>query len=84
VAHPTSPHITIYNRSGDTFTKLTNPATLPTGTGQGVAWNYDSTSLAVAHSTTPFVTIYNRSADTFTKLDNPATLPGDFGNAIDW
>ena len=34
VAHQNSPFITIYKRSGDTFTKLADPATLPTGTWQ--------------------------------------------------
>jgi hypothetical protein len=38
VAHGTSPFVTVYKRSGDTFTKLANPATLPTGAGYGVAF----------------------------------------------
>jgi hypothetical protein len=38
VAHATSPFVTIYKRSGDTFTKLANPATLPTNFGYGVAF----------------------------------------------
>ena len=63
----------------DTFTKLTNPATLPVGDGYGAAFDPTSTYLAVAHWTTPFVTIYKRSGDTFTKLTNPATLPTGIG-----
>jgi lipopolysaccharide export system protein LptC len=74
VAHFTSPFITIYKRSGDTFTKLANPATLPASTGNGVAFSSDDTYMAVAHSTSPFITIYKRSGDTFTKLADPATL----------
>ena len=38
VAHNTSPFVTIYSRSGDTFTKLPNPAALPTGIGYGVGF----------------------------------------------
>ena len=38
VAHEVSPYVTIYKRSGDTFTKLVNPAALPTGVGYGVAF----------------------------------------------
>ena len=75
VAHATTPFITIYKRSGDTFTKLDNPATLPTGQGWGCAFSTDGVYLAVAHATTPWVTIYKRSGDTFTKLADPATLP---------
>ena len=63
----------------DTFTKLTNPATLPVGDGYGAAFDPTSTYLAVAHWTTPFVTIYKRSGDTFTKLTNPGTLPTGIG-----
>jgi hypothetical protein len=54
-----SPYITIYKRSGDTFTKLANPATLPTGTGYGCAFDPTGTYLAVAHSLSPYITIYN-------------------------
>ena len=60
VGHGGSPHITIYKRSGDTFTKFTNPATLPASVGRGAAFSTDDTYLAVAHSTTPFITIYKQ------------------------
>jgi hypothetical protein len=82
VAHPTSPFITIYKRSGDTFTKLADPATLPTGTGVSVAFSSDDTYMAVAHVNSPFITIYKRSGDTFTKLADPATLPASTGNGV--
>jgi hypothetical protein len=84
VSHNNTPFITIYNRSGDTFTKLANPATLPASTSNGVAWNHDGSSLAVAHATSPFITIYNRSGDTFTKLANPETLPPNTVNDVAW
>ena len=80
VAHTTTPFITIYKRSGDTFTKLANPATLPTGTGNSCAFSADGNYLAVVHGTTPCITIYKRSGDTFAKLANPATLPTSGGN----
>ena len=82
VAHNSSPFITIYKRSGDTFTKLSNPATLPPSTGRGVAFSSDDTYMAVAHSTSPYITIYKRSGDTFTKLSNPATLPASTGRGV--
>ena len=79
VAHLASPYITIYKRSGDTFTKLADPGTLPTGNGRGCAFSSDDTYLAIAHDTSPYVTIYKRSGDTFTKLADPASLPTDTG-----
>ena len=62
-----------------TFTKLSNPATLPTGTGYGCTFSPDGTYLAVAHSSSPNITIYKRDGDTFTKLSNPAILPAGAG-----
>ena len=60
--------------------KLTNPGTLPAGTGYGCSFSPDGTFLAVAHALTPFITIYKRSGDTFTKLTNPGTLPASTAN----
>ena len=58
VAHASSPYITIYKRSGDTFTKLSNPSSRPTGNGEGCAFSPDGMYLAVAHATSPYITIY--------------------------
>ncbi len=82
VAHDGSPYVTIYGQDVDDFNKLADPATLPTGTGFGVAFSADGTYMAVAHATSPFVTIYKRSGDTFTKLANPAALPTGAGNGV--
>jgi hypothetical protein len=82
VVHQTSPYVTIYGQDANDFTKLANPATLPTSTGNGVAFSADGTYMAVAHDVSPFVTIYKRSGDTFTKLANPATLPTNFGYGV--
>ncbi len=79
VACNSSPYITIYKRSGDTFTKLANPATLPASTGWGCAFDPTGTYLAVAHYGSPYITIYKRDGDTFTKLADPATLPASHG-----
>ena len=79
ITHAITPFVTIYKRSGDTFTKLANPATLPAGTGRGAAFDPSGTYLSITHAITPFVTIYKRSGDTFTKLANPAILPTGTG-----
>lgn len=70
-----TPFLLIYKRSGDTFTKLANPAVPPSGIGKGVSFSSDGLYLAVAHAVSPFITIYKRSGDTFAKLANPASLP---------
>lgn len=71
-----SPYIYIWKKSGaDTWTKLGNPAVLPTGITTGCSLDWDGNYLAVSHYTTPFITIYKRSDSTFTKLDDPVDLP---------
>jgi WD40 repeat protein len=59
------------------------PTTLPTGSGNGVAFSPDGLSVAVAHASTPFVTAYPWSGGGFgTKFSNPATLPTGNGNGV--
>ena len=79
VAHATTPYLTIYKRSGDVFTKLLDPSTLPTGIGYGCIFSSDGNYMVLAHFTTPYVTIYKRSGDVFTKLSDPSTLPTGIG-----
>lgn len=71
-----SPYLVIYNRSGDTFTKLSSPATLPSAAGVAAAWNPSGTSLAVTYNASPYLIIYNRSGDTFTAIAGTPTLIG--------
>src|SRR5690606_5301938 len=71
-----------YKRSGDTFTKLSDPSTLPTSTVHGIAFDPTGTYLAVAHFDSPYITIYKRSGDTFTKLSDPSTLPAGIGRGV--
>lgn len=79
----TSPFVLTWKRTGDTFTPLSNPASLPAGSALGCAWSSDSQFLAIAHGTTPFVTIYQRSGDTFTKLADPTGgLPASTGQCV--
>lgn len=65
----------------DTFTKTPNPATLPTGVANDLAWSADTNYVSIAHNTSPFISIYKRTADTLTKLPNPSVLPT--GNSSD-
>lgn len=74
VAMAVSPYIAIYKKNGDTFTRLSNPATLPTGTAFGVVWN--GSHLYCSHVGYPYVTAYKRTGDTFTKLADFTTNEG--------
>ena len=84
VAHTTTPFITAYPWSSAGFgIKYTDPATLPTGDGRGVAFSPDGSAIAVAHTTTPFITAYPWSGSGFgTKYANPATLPTGNGFGV--
>ncbi len=76
IGHDSLPYITIYNTSD--WSKVDDPATLPTGTGRGVAFH--GSLLAVAHPITPFVTIYNTSD--WSKIADPVVLPTGSANAV--
>jgi 6-phosphogluconolactonase (cycloisomerase 2 family) len=84
VSYDNTPYINIYKRSGNTFTKLSNPATLPSNAGNTVSWSPDSTYMSVGISASPWIIIYKRSGDTFTKLTNPATLPSTSIKSSAW
>lgn len=87
VSHNTSPYVTVYDRSGDSFTKLTDPASLPAGqpNTNSVAWSRNGLYFAVVHATSPFVTIYKKTgATTFTKLPNPDLLPPATAYGVAW
>ena len=86
VAHNSSPYITAYPWSGSGFgTKYANPSTLPTGTGNGVAFSPDNSAIAVAHLASPFITAYPWSSSGFgTKYANPSTLPTGNGYGVAW
>ena len=92
VAHNFTPFITAYPWGVSGFgAKYSNPVTLPTGFGLGVAFSPAGDAIAVAHSVSPRITAYPWSGSGFgTKFANPATLPPDginvafnpLGNAI--
>lgn len=87
VCSGTTPYINVFVRSGSagawTFTKLTNPATLPTGAATDVSISPDNTAVAVSHTTSPYVTIYTLSGSaTPVKITNPGTLPTGNGTSV--
>ncbi len=72
-----SPYITIYKRSGSTFTALPPPATLPLSQVQALTFTPDGNYLVVAVASSPYLLVYGieASSDTFTPLPAPALLP---------
>lgn len=70
-----SPYVNIWSYTGETFTKLSNPAALPPNSATAVAISPDSVHFAVSHIGGDTITIYKRSGDVFTKLTKPDVLP---------
>ncbi|MGC5773608.1 tail fiber protein [Paenibacillus pabuli] len=69
-----SPFIAIYKITDGEYSRLPDPAILPTGDAYSVAFSPEG-DLVVGHTNAPCITIYKRSGDTFTKLPNPSVLP---------
>ena len=79
-----TPFINVYPWSDFGFgTRFADPATLPTGTGLGVAFSPSGDAIAVSHDVTPFITAYPWSGAGFgVKFANPATLPASVSRAV--
>lgn len=59
VSSTAAPFLIIYKRTGDTFEKLPNPLSLPTGQVWFVKFSEDSTLLCVVFKTDPFIYLYS-------------------------
>jgi hypothetical protein len=83
LALSSTPYVAVYEFSNTFGARYSNPATTPTGSGNGVAWSSTGAQIVVAHTTSPFVTGYPFTPSGFgTKYANPATLPGGQANAV--
>ncbi len=82
VAHSTTPFISTYPFSAGFGTKYANPATLPSATGRGVAFNSAGNTIAVAQDGSPYINAYPWSAGFGTKYADPATLPTNAANGV--
>jgi len=85
IAHLTSPRISVYPWvDGVGFgVKYTNPATLPAGTGNSVAFTPNADTIFVAHDVSPFCSAYPWSTSGFgTKFANMASLPANNQSGI--
>lgn len=87
VVGATTPRVEAYEwtNTGGFGTKYSNPASLPTGSGRGVAFSPSGNDLAVAHDTSPYISVYPWSSSGFgTKYSNPSSLPAGNGNDVAW
>lgn len=73
VAHANAPYITIYKRTGTTFTRLPSPATLPSGNARSCRFSTDDKYLAVGFTGVPYFLVYKRSGNTFVAMPSPAS-----------
>ena len=81
------PYLAIYERDGDTFTRLPAAAQQPTGPGSAVAFSPDNTHMALAHGTNTAgvpggVFIYAWDEGTLTKLPDPDVAPASSGRDV--
>ena len=77
--------VVVFKRSGDTFTALSSPASLPLGSSPSdVKWSRSGDYLAIANGLTPFLNIYKRSGDVLTLLSSPASLPTGGCTGVSW
>lgn len=75
VGQSNNPFLSIYERSGDTFSKINDPDIIPANQVRKAQFSSDGTYLACAHDNSPFLTIYKKNGSTFNKLANPGDLP---------
>ena len=78
-----STSLSIYKRSGLSFTRLTNPVQ-PASSSRCLAFSPSDEFLAVGSNTTPFVEVYQRSTDTFTKVTSTMTQPTADVASVAW
>lgn len=69
----------LIGKTGD-WSKIADPSTLPTGTGNRPAFSPDGLLMAVGMATSPYIHIYNTSD--WSKLPNPAVLPANAGRGV--
>jgi hypothetical protein len=85
LATTSTPFIHQWAVSGTTVgTKTSNPATLPAGQLNTVAYNTSGSLLAVGGTTAPRLAFYTTGGGTLTKQSDPATLPTDTVNMVDF
>lgn len=76
-----SPYIMVIGFNVGWGTKYTDPATLPTNSGEGVSFN-NKIDLAVAHAVSPYITAYPWNNAFGTKYVDATTVPSGNGFGV--
>lgn len=76
--------VQLYKRTGDTFTKLADPASQPAGQVNSADFNMSDSHFAAGMNISPYIWIYSRSGDVFTKIADPAYIPSSNVNAVEY
>lgn len=72
-----------YSRSGDAFTRMSNPASLPSSAVNGCTYSPDGTVLLLATTSSPFLYAYSFDGTTCTQLSGVIdTAPTGQGNKV--
>jgi len=72
-----------YSRSGDAFTRMSNPASLPSSAVNGCTYSPDGTVLLLAVTSSPFLYAYSFDGTTCTQLSGVIdTLPTGTGRKV--
>jgi WD40 repeat protein len=79
----TSPYFHVYKRTGDSFSKIADPASVPSDVFS-LEWSPDSGYLALGVAQAPYVFVYKRIGDVLTKLSNPASPPAGYVPRLAW
>lgn len=82
ISHVSTPYVSVYPFTTGFGSRYSNPATLPTGTGNGLAFSPSGTLLAIAHDNSPYISLYPWSAGFGVKYADPSTLPAFNGLAV--
>jgi hypothetical protein len=82
LAHFSGSFVVVYPFSSGFGVRVANPATLPTGTGNDVAFNPTGTAIAMAQGGYPYVSAYPWAAGFGTKYSDPTTVPPDQANSV--
>jgi len=68
-----SPYLYVYSISGDTYTKLDDPSSLPSGTPSTVAINADGTQIVINYASAPYLNFFKRVGSTLSELSDSTT-----------
>jgi hypothetical protein len=75
ISYRWAPYISVYEKVGETLTKLSNLPNQPTAHTDKVSWSANGKLLTVTYNASPYLKVYRRENDkTFTLINNPTDM----------